>query len=56
MYIVCWMTDLRDDHWEACETLAMARRLYARVVAKPDTYTASITAVIESTDYTAPEA
>lgn len=64
MYLVVWTTRQRrdfaptidTDHWEACETLAQARVRYAQVLALPDLYTASIAGVVESTDYTAPEA
>ena len=56
MYIVAWVTGDLDnglDHWETAETLAEARKRYAEIVAQDDTYIASITAVVQSTDYTA---
>lgn len=56
MFIVAWT--MRDehgthtDHWSAHETMQEARCHYAEVL-ESEPYTASITAVVESTDYDA---
>lgn len=55
-YIVCWC--IRDDddqtvmhdHWSMHETLDEARTAYAGIV-QGGAYSASITIVVESTDY-----
>lgn len=60
MYIVAWSLrdedeDIDTDQWAACETLEEARAYYAAVLEDPNLYTASIAAVVESTDYTPPK-
>jgi hypothetical protein len=69
MYLVVWTTrregtavrrgqifnaPLDNDRWEACDTLAEARKRYKKIIAREDTYSASIAAVVDSTDYVAP--
>lgn len=39
------------DHWETAETRAEAERKYRDLLKQDDLYTASICAVVKSTDY-----
>lgn len=51
MFIVVW-TDVHGvDQYAAYETIETARGWYAHVKGLANTYTASICAVVESTDY-----
>jgi hypothetical protein len=60
-YIICWTkrgTVRGDDgeavdHYEVRGTIAEARELYDKVSDEGDTFSASLTAVVESTDYDA---
>ncbi|CAB4197174.1 hypothetical protein UFOVP1304_48 [uncultured Caudovirales phage] len=39
------------DHWEVCDSMAEAERLYEEILCREDVYSASICGVIKSTDY-----
>ena len=55
VYLVCWMkstkSGLLKDKWVAVEGLEKAHMKYGELLNRPTTYTASICAVVESTDY-----
>ena len=59
MKIVCWTKQRRTgfsstedtDHWECFEELSEAKKRYAEIVKRDDTFVASICSIIESTDY-----
>ena len=51
MYAVIWTTWDMVDHWLPFPTLPEAKAHYASIVSLDSTWTASICAVVESTDY-----
>lgn len=51
MYIVIWMTNDEVSDWECAETLAEAKARFAELMEDAAIYTAAITAVVDSTDY-----
>ena len=54
MFIVVWTNRQGVDQYAAYETIEHARSWYAHVKGLAGTYTASICAVVESTDYSPP--
>jgi len=57
IYIVCWAFDFGGvgeqlDYWQTAEGYTEARRLYSQAI-EQGAYTATISQVVESTDYEA---
>jgi|TARA_B110000495_G_C22574196_1_gene345399 hypothetical protein len=54
-YLVVWTFKFPDaiveDGWEAHESLEDAQEAYSKLIGKGEVYTASLTKVLESTDY-----
>lgn len=59
MFMVAYMTqrtgkagqEITRDHYEMADSLAEARAIYSRVLTTPHLHSATIAAVVESTDY-----
>ena len=50
-WIVCWTNDDHEDDYTVDETYELGKAAYDSILADPSTYSVTLCAVIESSDY-----